>query len=85
VAKAWTEAQRKKFKATMKAKAKARHSNGAAAPAIAKPEVPHQVKDAIIYLSHARTEMNQRLTKGTLKRMGREHLLMLLALDCLEG
>jgi transposase-like protein len=42
-------------------------------------------KDAIVYLRHAREDVNARLRGGTLKKMDKAHLLLLLALNVLGG
>lgn len=42
-------------------------------------------KDALVYLRHAKAEINKALRSGRIKEMDRAHLLTLLALDALEN
>lgn len=41
--------------------------------------------EAIVYLKHAERAMTAALRSGGIKRLGREHLLTLLALETLTG
>lgn len=41
--------------------------------------------DAIIYLKHAERAINRDLRSGRIKKLGRAHLLTLLALGALQG
>lgn len=43
------------------------------------------VKSAIVYLSHARNEINSALRKGVIRNMDKAHLYTLLALQALTG
>ncbi len=82
--KKWKPGQLEKFQKTMAARKKAAKAK-AKKPKVGLSGIPHQTKDAIIYLQHAAEHIEGRLKTGKLKKMDHAHLLTMLALHTLEG
>jgi len=73
--KKWSAAQKRKFKATMKAK----HAGKVLAAQ------PTTSKDVLTYLTHAERGILDRVRRGAVKRLTGSDLLTLLALATLRG
>jgi hypothetical protein len=87
----WSPERRRKFMATVRAKHKHgkkmfRKGGAMLLPLGATtPSKGNDVKDAIVFLRHARTWIMARMQDGTLKAPDQAHLYTLLALAVLSG